>query len=785
MAEAHSAVAFSFQVTHDGVSVSYDQELLRNIWHTVARGYKKRVASFKNDFRTGIYPASPQTLLVLTIVVVGLYAWGIDTSMFGVLPWIERVVFRRVFGQGLLAWLLSSVFFSIFVWFLLIQVMRLGMKMLFSYKGWMYESHRNVSLTTKVWLGIVHVISKSGPMLHSYQGALPRLPVPSLQETVDRHLKSVRPLFDDEQYDEMVRLSEEFQKGVGRKLQWYLHLKSWVSANYVSDWWEEYVYLKSREPIMINNNYYGLDTIRLNLTQIQAARAGNVTYSAMKFRRALDKQELKPVMILGVPLCSSQYERLFNSSRIPGEKCDSIKHWKDSRHIAVYHKGCWYRVPTHRGQTLLKPNELEVIFQDIIDREDTPDPGEEKLGALTAGKRVPWAQARKKFFATGVNKSSLQTIDQAAFVLILDDEEQNYDENDSEKLDRWAHSMMHGKGYDRWFDKTFTLVITKNGRSGINGEHSWADGPVTGHLMEYLFWMEMELHYAADGHTKGERPDKDCLPPAKKLKWDIPAECQTVIESSYQTALSLLNDVEIRLLVFEDYGKGFMKKQGISPDAYCQMALQLSFFRDQGKFDLTYEACMTRLFREGRTETVRSVTMESCDFVRSMLNESCSNEERLALLKKASEVHQRAYKECMCGKGIDRHIFALYLVSRYLEIESPFLHSVIHEPWMLSTSQTPHQQTDLLDLKKHPEFVSTGGGFGPVTERGYGISYIVGGEEVISFHISAKKSADNTDPYRFRKTLVATLREMRELCESVNSAKTKIAENGGVFKKEE
>lgn len=37
-----------------------------------------------------------------------------------------------------------------------------------------------------------------------------------------------------------------------------------------------------------------------------------------------------------------------------------------------------------------------------------------------------------------------------------------------------------------------------------------------------------------------------------------------------------------------------------------------------GKFCLTYEASMTRLFREGRTETVRSCTIESCKFVQAM-----------------------------------------------------------------------------------------------------------------------------------------------------------------------
>lgn len=30
---------------------------------------------------------------------------------------------------------------------------------------------------------------------------------------------------------------------------------------------------------------------------------------------------------------------------------------------------------------------------------------------------------------------------------------------------------------------------------------------------------------------------------------------------------------------------------------------------------------MTRLFREGRTETVRSCTMQTCEFVRAMMDE--------------------------------------------------------------------------------------------------------------------------------------------------------------------
>jgi len=40
--------------------------------------------------------------------------------------------------------------------------------------------------------------------------------------------------------------------------------------------------------------------------------------------------------------------------------------------------------------------------------------------------------------------------------------------------------------------------------------------------------------------------------------------------------------------------------------------------QNAGKFCLTYEASMTRLFREGRTETIRSCTAQSCAFVRAM-----------------------------------------------------------------------------------------------------------------------------------------------------------------------
>ena len=121
-----------------------------------------------------------------------------------------------------------------------------------------------------------------------------------------------------------------------------------------------------------------------------------------------------------------------------------------------------------------------------------------------------------------------------------------------------------------------------------------------------------------------------------------------------------------------------------------------------------------------------SVNLTLCDTI-PLTQISCilflkltQNEERKRLLSKAVERHALGYKLAMTGKGIDRHLFCLYVMSKYLKIESPFLDKVLSEPWRLSTSQTPAQQTGKLDFDNEKDKISVGGGFGPVSGRDCG-----------------------------------------------------------------
>ncbi|OWZ00626.1 Choline/Carnitine O-acyltransferase, partial [Phytophthora megakarya] len=155
-----------------------------------------------------------------------------------------------------------------------------------------------------------------------------------------------------------------------------------------------------------------------------------------------------------------------------------------------------------------------------------------------------------------------------------------------------------------------------------------------------------------------------------------------------------------------------------------------------------------------------------------MVDPKLSDAEKLKLLQRACDVHQDSYRNAMSGKGIDRHLFTLYCVSVGFGIESPFLNNALSRPWRLSTSQQPQQQTDnwrlvekALEGTKYSidDARCPGGGFGPVAEDGYGVSYMVAGEDMLGFHISSKKSCPTTSSDKFADDIEQALADLKAL----------------------
>lgn len=711
-------------------------------------------------------------------------AWSVSLWF----PWFEVPHGIRV---GVVA------FWAGFICFLLLaSLQRFLLSLLLSWHGYMAEG-RNPTLKLKVWAVLVRALSSLGGnrTTYSFQRALPALPLPPVESTVHKYLEYARAQQTDEEFKATEALAHSFLRNEGPTLQKYLRFKWWVSSNYVSDWWEKYVYLRGRSSIMVNSNYYILDSARRCPTHVRESRAAALVYNFLRFQDDLENERIEPIMIGHglVPLCMDQYRRIFSTTRIPGRECDEIVHYAadESKHVVVLCRGRYYRLPVFRSNgALLNPLELEEQFNAIKKHaEEAPavEEHEAAIAALTAENRTRWAEAREMHFSDSVNRVSLHAIESALFFVHLDDEEY--------AMEDWTgrgHSLIHGNGTNRWFDKSITMVVYANGKMGLNAEHAWADAPVVAHVLEVAMLVgenRLNPYDPRSGKIRADildtiagpfshgnpfsggasRPSDPCerstLLPWEPLTWKLTRQAERVIDEALVNARAIIDDLDLHVVSHREYGKSFMKRCGVSPDAYVQMAMQLAYFRDAGRFAATYESSMTRIFLQGRTETIRPATVDSCAFVRAMEDKAVSPAEKLAALRRAAQVHVRHSHEAMAGEGIDRHLFALYVVSVGKAIDSPFIKAALNVPWRLSTSQQPQQQTKLWDLKNPDDatWISPGGGFGPVADDGYGVSYMVSGEDEMFFHVSSKRASPATNSERFIRNLFQALKEMKEV----------------------
>lgn len=47
--------------------------------------------------------------------------------------------------------------------------------------------------------------------------------------------------------------------------------------------------------------------------------------------------------------------------------------------------------------------------------------------------------------------------------------------------------------FSRWFDKSFSLIVAKNGEAAINFEHSWGDGIAVLRFLNEIYKVQLEF----------------------------------------------------------------------------------------------------------------------------------------------------------------------------------------------------------------------------------------------------------------------------------------------------
>ncbi|XP_031553075.1 carnitine O-acetyltransferase-like [Actinia tenebrosa] len=599
-------------------------------------------------------------------------------------------------------------------------------------------------------------------MYHSMKAledSLPRLPVPSLQQTMDKYLQAVKPLVDEDDYKNTKTLVEEFRKpgGVGEKLQERLLERAKFTDNWLAQWWDDKGYLEQRVPLVVYFSpaaTFPKENFTESLSYLKYT--ARLISNALKFKEEIDSETISVDMAGKDPLSMVQYKLLFGGTRKPHASKDEfvLAPIEKSRHIIVAHRNQFYSMEVYypNGKPL---NEGDLMAQLMVIVRNN-DPLEEPVGVLGTTDRTTWAHERKTLEKDKINRSSLDIIDSGLFVICLDKPPVPSTQAPSIMEDAThsisARQCLHGDGVEsnslnRWVDKTNNFCISEDGHVGCLYEHTPAEGPTIARVWEYTVANRHGYESISPSNSISH------LTPPIKLKWKIRSSTKEAIKKAKYQLESLVRDLDVRCFKFDHYGKDFIKKHKLSPDAWIQISFQLTHYRLHGQLGPAYETGATRKFKLGRTETIRSASVPTLEFVQSMANPSCSNAERLSFMRAAINAHTTYTKEAINGQGIDRHLLGLKLIALEsgmnvpeLFMDSTYAYS-LH--FKISTSQVPFkEETYLL--------------FGPAVPDGYGICYNPGLKKLM-FGVTTYNSNPTTNSGHFASCLQRSLDDMQLL----------------------
>ncbi|KAF4522335.1 hypothetical protein B566_EDAN011336 [Ephemera danica] len=585
-------------------------------------------------------------------------------------------------------------------------------------------------------------------------GSLPRLPVPPLQLTLQRYLRSVKPLVTGEEYKVTQELANKFAVpgGLGEKLQKLLEAKAATTESWLADWWLNSAYLDFRLPVVVYSNP-GLvfPFRRFSNTSDQLAHAAKLISAALDFKTKLDGNKLPTEKMGPYVLDMSQYYKVLGTCRIPGITRDSLRlpdSKNPSRHIVVAHNNHFFAVSVYGEQgEPLNQSQLLAQLNDCIARSTHPAA---PVGILTSENRNVWGKAYQALKKDKSNAVSLDMIERSLFLVCLDGEPGEAEKTAANKMTAAALKLVHGGGSksnsaNRWFDKTIQFVFGPNGEVGLTYEHSPAEGQPIAVLMDHI-----ENYCDKHGNTNSLMPALKFDRP-QRLPFTVPSDIEEVIHTAQANLDNLVDDLEMHCISFTGYGKEFIKTLKLSPDSYIQMAIQFAFYRLHNEPGAHYESASTRRFLHGRTETIRSCSIESAQFAQTMLNKNANDQDKAAALRMAIKSHKDYATNALAGEGVDRHLLGLRLIAieNGMDVPKLFLDTgyTRSSHMRLSTSQVAARCRSFMC-------------YGPLVPDGYGCCYNPRADEIV-FGTSAFNSNPDTSAVKFCAALEQSLYEMQ------------------------
>jgi carnitine O-acetyltransferase len=546
----------------------------------------------------------------------------------------------------------------------------------------------------------------------SRQKELPLMPVPDLNITCRKLIEWADPLLAEQDSIRTKEVVEQFLQpgGEGERLQ--KELIEWAQPPSVLNWfapvWRDF-YLACPLSLVINSNvFYYLKSKLDEKSNSQAKIATALIRCVYDFIALIDNKELTVDMQKDQPLCMNQFRHLFSSTRIPRNGTDEFKTSSSRKHIIVMNNQRIYKLNIiDKNGNIRSPIAIEIELNCIL---SSLDKGQ-NLGLLSTMIRDQWAKCRADLLEISSNNlQAMSAVDDATFVLCLDEQK-------PEEITEVSKQLLHGAGQDRFFDKSLQFIVFKNGKTGINFEHTGVDGSVMLRLIGHIYDTIDKVSF--DVKKSFVQTKETVFSNLKEIEFDLDdALRQTILIATGSFKLHVEN-TQTRVLNFKQFGKNEIKKFGVSPDAFIQLALQLAEYKLYGKCYSAYEAVMTRNFLDGRLDALHTVSQESMCFIENISDADCNTECKIDSLITAAKKHIDRTKECRLSEGIYAHFLALQyrykIIGQKIGIDKlpklftdkgyqALTHSVV------CTSTTSDYGVELA-------------GYGPIVEDGYGIRY--------------------------------------------------------------
>ncbi|KDQ10704.1 hypothetical protein BOTBODRAFT_57909 [Botryobasidium botryosum FD-172 SS1] len=568
----------------------------------------------------------------------------------------------------------------------------------------------------KNWRMLAPRLPKAGPS----HAPLPSLPVPPLALTLEKVKATITPFAQsEEELAAALRKVDEFGRREGVVLQRRLKARAMEEDNWLDDFLGDTLFLGNRESLVAGTSFFLVcDPHPTHLPQTPANQAAVLTRSALLTRRRLKRGLINLEVPRVGPVCMDAWKWIFDSSRIPGFSKDwNVSYAKkgdtgDSGTVIFLRNGRVWQLDIAPESRILSTAELEHQIRYIYDNtrgEYAP------VGLLSASDRDTWAKDYAHLISDGDNGAIVQALQSCAFIVCLDSEKPR----DQVELSKaCCHGGKDARGLrNRWADKPLEFIVFDNCKAGILGEHSMMDGTLLAGLIGEILspiWTPTFDHGL---------PTHSYLLPPTPLDWKITPALETAMLSAKLFTRSLVASQELSI-VETNYGKGFIKKFGVSPDFWAQMIIQLAYHRmigPEGRMEGTQEECVsTGRFKLGRVEAHNVPTAESLAWVKAMDRRSVGDEEKRNMFRVACLVHAANAIESSTGMGFDGHLIGLRCLIRPRES----LPEMFSDPLFLRSRHclisTAHNSCPGLSVI----------GWAQAVQNGVGVPYIVSANKI-------------------------------------------------------